>query len=59
MKQFVIKYTEQAYYEMEVEAESMEEALDTFHAGDYDYDLARQVGVELEDSVEIEEVEEA
>lgn len=57
MKQFVITYTEQAYYEMEVEAESMEEALDAFHAGEYDYGLARQVGVELEDSVEIKEAE--
>lgn len=57
MKQFVITYTEQAYYEMEVEAESMEEALDAFHAGAYDYALAHQVGVELEDSVEIKEAE--
>jgi len=41
---------------MNVEAESEQDALDKFHAGEYDFDEAKNTDVHLQDSVDIWEV---
>ena len=56
MPKYRISWTEEMWYRMDVEAESSEEARDKFHAGEYDFDLATNTHVELEDSVDIWEV---
>ena len=56
MAKYRISWTEELWYRMDVEASSVEDALDKFHAGDYDFDEATNTGVELQDSVDITEV---
>ena len=56
MPKYRISWTEELWYRMDVEANSEEEARDMFHAGDYDFDMARNTNVELQDSVDIVEV---
>ena len=57
MNKYVIEWTEEFWYAMEVEAESKEDALDRFHQSDYDFGDAEPLGSELQDSVTVEEVE--
>ena len=57
MAKYRIEWTEEYWYSMEVEADSKEEALDRFHALDYDFGNAEMIGDEMQDSVTIEEVE--
>ena len=57
MPKYRIEWTEEMWYSMEVEANSKEEALDRFHALDYDFGNAEMIGDEMQDSVTIEEVE--
>lgn len=54
MKKFRIDYTMETYYEVEIEAETKEEALAKFHS--LSYDNSREVGGGLQDSVTVEEV---
>jgi hypothetical protein len=56
MPKFTIHWTEELWYRMDVEAASEDEALDRFHAGDYDFDEARNTDVQMQDSVYVEEV---
>jgi hypothetical protein len=56
MAKYRISWTEELWYRMDVEADSMDEARDKFHAGEYDFDLAKNTNVELQDSVDIMEV---
>lgn len=55
MPKFKVKYVYERWYDLELEASSREEALDKFHAGDFEIE-SRLVGGELQDSVVIEEV---
>ena len=57
MSKYTISWTEELWYRMDVEADSKEDALDKFHAGDYDFDNAKNTDVHLQDSVDIWEVE--
>ena len=56
MSKYTISWTEELWYRMDVEADSKDEALDKFHAGDYDFDNAKNTDVHLQDSVDIWEV---
>ena len=56
MTKYLISWTEELWYKMEVDADSIEDALDRFHAGDYDFDNAKNTDVHLQDSVDIMEV---
>ena len=56
MSKYLISWTEELWYKMEVEADSIDDALDKFHAGDYDFDKAIHTDTELQDSVDIMEV---
>lgn len=56
MAKYRISWTEEFWYRMDVEASNEDEVLDKFHAGDYDFDLAKNTNVELQDSIVIMEV---
>ena len=58
MAKYMIHWTEELWYRMEVEADSKQEALDKFHGGGYDFDNAVNTNVETQDSIEIFEVTE-
>ena len=53
MPNYTISWTEELWYRMDVEAESEQDALDKFHAGDYDFDEAKNTDVHLQDSIDI------
>ena len=53
----MIHWTEELWYRMEVEAENVQEVLDKFHGGEYDLDNAVNTNVELQDSVEVERLQ--
>jgi hypothetical protein len=36
MTKYVVSWTEEDWYRVEIEADSYDDALDKFHAGDYD-----------------------
>jgi hypothetical protein len=55
MGNYVISWTEESWYRMNITADSAEEALDMFHSGDVDYSGAVNTGNELQDSVTVEE----
>ena len=59
MKTFRVKYVYEQWYDLDIKAESEEEALDLFHSGDYELSGIEPIhkGGELQDSVIIEEVE--
>jgi hypothetical protein len=55
MAKYEIQWTDELWYRMTVEAESMDEALDKFNKQEYDLGDADLFGSELQDSVTIEE----
>ncbi len=58
MAKYKVNYTIERWYAVEVEANSEEEARQKFYDGEYEDD-SRDIGSELQDSVQIEELEEA
>jgi hypothetical protein len=56
MPKFMVKYVYERWYDLELEASSRGEALDKFHAGEFEEDKPRLIGGELQDSVVIEEI---
>lgn len=53
---YVIEWTNEDWYRMEVEAESKEEALDNFWSGEYNWDNAIVTGGEVQEGVDVWEV---
>ena len=56
MNKYRISWTEEFWYSLEVEGESEQEVLDKFHNLEYDFDNAKSLGAELQDSITVEEV---
>ena len=56
MPKFTIYWTENCFYTMNVEGDSVEQVLDDFHAGVYDMGNGHNYGVEMEDSIEVVQV---
>lgn len=56
MPNYLIAWTEETWYNVEIEAASRKEALDKFHNNEYDSEDAVFIGAEMQDSVEIEEL---
>ena len=56
MTKYLISWTEETWYNLEIEAADKMEALDKFHNNEYDSEDAVFIGSELQDSVEIEEI---
>lgn len=57
MPTYRIEWTEETWNRLEIEAETEEEALELFHMGEFDYQAVKITGGEIQDSIEIEEVE--
>lgn len=57
MPEYLISWTEENWYKMKLQADSYQDALDKFHAGDYDR-LAAQITEDgiLQEGVDIWEV---
>lgn len=55
MPKFKVKYVYERWYDLELEARDLSEAMDKFHAGEFEAE-PRVVGGELQDSVVYEEV---
>lgn len=58
MPKFIIEFTEEAWYRLEVEASSREEALDNFWGGEYEYSSANQFGGEIQQDIYVDQKEE-
>jgi hypothetical protein len=58
MPKYRINYTIERWYRIDVEAESAEQAREMFHTDKIDYFTSptKEVGSELQDSVQIEEL---
>jgi hypothetical protein len=56
MPKYLISWTEESWYEVDIVADSKEEALDIFHLNEYDREGIINIGWEMQDSVEIEEM---
>ena len=57
MPKFIIEWTEELWYSMEVEGDNREQVLDDFHGGVYDMSNGKNYHVELQDSVTVAEEE--
>ena len=57
MPKFIIEWTEELWYSMEVEGDSREQVLDDFHDGVYDMSNAKNYHAEMQDSVTVAEDE--
>jgi hypothetical protein len=55
MPKFKVKYVYERWYDLELEAEDRDQAMEIFHAGHFDAE-PRVVGGEVQDSIVIEEV---
>ena len=58
MPKFIIRFTEEVWNSLEVEAESKEEAEDKFWSGEYEYASAKAFGGEVQGDILIEQKEE-
>ena len=56
MAKFEIEWTEEVWYQKRVEADSKEDAMEKFWAGELDIDSSDSYGGEVQDSIEIMEV---
>lgn len=56
MAKYLIAWTEEDWYNVEIEAESKDEALDKFWNREYDSEDINHIGSEFQDSLEIEEL---
>ena len=56
MAKFEIEWTEEVWYRKRVEADSKEDAMEKFWAGELDIDSSDSYGGEVQDSIEIMEV---
>jgi len=53
MTKYLIEWTNEDWYRMEVEADSQEEALDNFWSGEYSWANAAIIGGEVQENVDV------
>jgi len=56
MSKYLIAWTEEEWYNVVIEADSKNAALDIFYNQEYDREDVKHVGSELQDSVEVEQL---
>lgn len=56
MPKYLISWTEEDWYQVAIDAESSQDALDKFSNVEYDQRTVVHIGGELQDSIEVEEV---
>ena len=58
MPKFIIEFTEETWYRLEVEASSKDQAWDNFWGGEYEYASAKEFGGEIQGDITIIEQKE-
>ena len=56
MSSYLISFTEEDWYNITIEADSLQEAKDKFWAQDFDFEDIRHTGTEIQESIDIEQV---
>jgi hypothetical protein len=56
MSKYLIGFTEEEWYNITIEADSLEEAKDKFWSHDFDPEDIVHTGTEIQESIDIEEV---
>jgi hypothetical protein len=56
MAKYLISFTEEDWYNITIEADSLEEAKDKFWSQDYDHEDIRHTGTEIQEDIDVEEV---
>ena len=56
MAKYLISWTEEEWYQVSIEADAKDKALDMFFSREFDEHTVVYLGGELQDSVEIEEI---
>jgi hypothetical protein len=53
---FLISFTEEDWYNITIEADSLEEAKELFWSGEFDNEDIRHTGTEIQEDIDVEEV---
>ena len=56
MPRFLISFTEEDWYNITIEADSLEEAKDKFWSHDFDLEDIVHTGTEIQESIDVEQV---
>ena len=56
MPKFLISFTEEDWYNITIEADSLEEAKDKFWSHDFDLEDIVHTGTEIQEDIDVEEV---
>ena len=56
MSKYLISFTEENWYHITIEADSLEEAKELFWSGEFDNEDTLHTGTEIQESIDIEEV---
>jgi hypothetical protein len=56
MANYLISFTEEEWYNITIEADSLQEAKEKFWAHDFDHEDIIHTGTEIQESIDIEEV---
>ena len=56
MAKYLISFTEEDWYNIVIEADSLEAAKEKFWSQDFDYEDIRHTGTEIQEDIDIEEV---
>jgi hypothetical protein len=56
MSNYLISFTEEEWYNITIEADSLQEAKEKFWAHDFDLEDIVHTGTEIQESIDIEEV---
>jgi hypothetical protein len=56
MAKYLISFTEEDWYNITIEADSLEEAKDKFWSHDFDLEDIVHTGTEIQESIDVEEV---
>lgn len=57
MAKFIVDYTEERWFSIEIEADTEEEASEKFWMGDCDFEKAENIGGEIQQSIQVTEKE--
>lgn len=56
MPNYLISFTEEEWYNVTIEADSLQDAADKFWSGNYDHEDIIHTGTEIQESIDIGEV---
>lgn len=56
MAKYLVSFTQEQWYDLEINADSEDDALAMFHSGFWDWEDAVLTGEETQDSIEVEAI---